>query len=81
MTAVSVENKSKNGAGFFVSGKASDDRREGVYLNIHDRLTGGSGRRHKRKRQASPGDYGEGVPPVPIPNTAVKPFSAEYTWS
>ena len=26
------------------------------------------------------GDNGEGVPPVPIPNTEVKPFSAESTW-
>ena len=25
------------------------------------------------------GDYSEGVPPVLIPNTAVKPFSATYT--
>ena len=27
------------------------------------------------------GDYGEGDPPVPIPNTAVKPFSADGTAS
>ena len=26
------------------------------------------------------GGNGEGVPPVPIPNTEVKPFSAESTW-
>ena len=26
------------------------------------------------------GGNDEGVPPVPIPNTAVKPFSAESTW-
>ena len=26
------------------------------------------------------GDYGERVPPVPIPNTEVKPFSADGTW-
>ena len=26
------------------------------------------------------GDNGEGVPPVPIPNTEVKPFSADGTW-
>ena len=26
------------------------------------------------------GDYGEEVPPVPIPNTEVKLFSAESTW-
>ena len=26
-----------------------------------------------------PGDYGERVPPVPIPNTAVKPLSADNT--
>ena len=28
-----------------------------------------------------PGGYSEGVPPVPIPNTAVKPFRAENTWT
>ena len=26
------------------------------------------------------GDYGERVSPVPIPNTEVKPFSADGTW-
>ena len=26
------------------------------------------------------GGYGEGDPPVPIPNTEVKPFSADGTW-
>ena len=26
------------------------------------------------------GDYDEGVTPVPIPNTEVKPFSADGTW-
>ena len=26
------------------------------------------------------GGNDEGVPPVPIPNTEVKPFSAESTW-
>ena len=26
------------------------------------------------------GDDGEGVPPVPIPNTEVKPFRADGTW-
>ena len=26
------------------------------------------------------GGNGEGVPPVPIPNTEVKPFSADNTW-
>ena len=26
-----------------------------------------------------PGDYGEGEPPVPIPNTAVKPLCADGT--
>ena len=31
------------------------------------------------KRRISGGN-GEGVPPVPIPNTEVKPFSAESTW-
>jgi hypothetical protein len=28
-----------------------------------------------------PGGYSEGVTPVPIPNTAVKPFSADGTWA
>ena len=27
------------------------------------------------------GDYGERDPPVPIPNTAVKPLSADGTWT
>jgi hypothetical protein len=27
------------------------------------------------------GDNGEGDPPVPIPNTAVKPFSVDGTWT
>ena len=27
------------------------------------------------------GDESEGEPPVPIPNTEVKPFSANGTWS
>ena len=26
------------------------------------------------------GDYGERDPPVPMPNTEVKPFSADGTW-
>ena len=26
------------------------------------------------------GGYDEGVPPVPIPNTEVKPLGAESTW-
>ena len=30
--------------------------------------------------QRHSGDYGERVPPVPIPNTEVKPFSADGTW-
>ena len=34
---------------------------------------------HKRKITIS-GGYDEGVPPVPIPNTEVKPFSADGTW-
>ena len=33
----------------------------------------------KRTRENS-GDNGERVPPVPIPNTEVKPFSADGTW-
>ena len=35
--------------------------------------------RGKKKFTVS-GDDGEGVPPVPIPNTEVKPFSADGTW-
>ena len=37
------------------------------------------GVREKNKFTIS-GDDGEGVPPVPIPNTEVKPFSADGTW-
>ena len=33
----------------------------------------------KKKLTISGGDD-EGVPPVPIPNTEVKPFSADSTW-
>ena len=32
------------------------------------------------KEKTISGGNGEGVPPVPIPNTEVKPFSAESTW-
>jgi hypothetical protein len=31
-------------------------------------------------RSTISGDDGEGDPPVPIPNTEVKPFSADSTW-
>ena len=34
---------------------------------------------HKKALKHS-GDNGEGVPPVLIPNTEVKPFSADGTW-
>ena len=34
---------------------------------------------HKTLHRHS-GDNGERVPPVPIPNTEVKPFSADGTW-
>ena len=34
----------------------------------------------ERKKFTVSGDDGEGVPPVPIPNTEVKPFSADGTW-
>ena len=37
--------------------------------------------RDKRDKSFFPGDISEGVPPVPIPNTEVKPFSADGTWS
>ena len=33
-----------------------------------------------KKKFTISGDDGEGVPPVPIPNTEVKPFSADGTW-
>ena len=33
-----------------------------------------------RKRYTISGDKGERVPPVPIPNTEVKPLSADGTW-
>ena len=33
-----------------------------------------------QKKFTISGDDGEGVPPVPIPNTEVKPFSADGTW-
>ena len=38
-----------------------------------------SGCEEKNKFTVSGGD-GEGVPPVPIPNTEVKPHRAESTW-
>ena len=34
----------------------------------------------RKKKFTISGDDGEGVPPVPIPNTEVKPFSADGTW-
>ena len=34
----------------------------------------------KKKYPRDSGDNGERVPPVPIPNTEVKPFSADGTW-
>ena len=37
-------------------------------------------RRRCRKQHTISGGHNEGVPPVPIPNTEVKPFSAESTW-
>ena len=33
-----------------------------------------------RRKQTISGGNGKRVPPVPIPNTAVKPLSAEGTW-
>ena len=40
------------------------------------------GARSKLKESKYPGDDSEGVTPVPIPNTEVKPFSADNTcWS
>ena len=34
----------------------------------------------RRKKLTISGGNDEGVPPVPIPNTEVKPFSADGTW-
>ena len=34
----------------------------------------------EEKRNSISGDNGERVPPVPIPNTEVKPLSADGTW-
>ena len=39
-----------------------------------------SGCKRELKTQIDSGGYGEGEPPVPIPNTEVKPFSADGTW-
>jgi hypothetical protein len=51
-TGYAVRSKKTTGyAGFFVSDKASDDRYEGVYPLVHDRINGGSGRSQKQKRQ------------------------------
>ena len=36
--------------------------------------------RIRHDKETISGGYGEGVPPVPIPNTVVKPFSADGTW-
>ena len=36
--------------------------------------------RVKPENETISGGNGEGVPPVPIPNTEVKPFSADGTW-
>ena len=37
-------------------------------------------RKFRKDKFTISGDDGEGVPPVPIPNTEVKPFSADGTW-
>ena len=37
-------------------------------------------RKFNMKLHTISGGHNEGVPPVPIPNTEVKPFSAESTW-
>ncbi len=50
-------------------------------------LSVGEEKRAERKKRSAaipnldnlPGDYGAGVPPVPIPNTEVKPCSADGT--
>ena len=48
-------------------------------VQIEGMLCSCQGVREKEKFTIS-GDDGEGVPPVPIPNTEVKPFSADGTW-
>ena len=48
-------------------------------VQIKEMLCSCQGVREKDKFTIS-GDDGEGVPPVPIPNTEVKPFSADGTW-
>ena len=38
------------------------------------------GEKTRHRENTISGGNDEGVPPVPIPNTEVKPFSAESTW-
>ena len=47
---------------------------------INRRSGGQEGTRTAQALHRHSGDYGERVPPVPIPNTEVKPFSADGTW-
>ena len=45
-----------------------------------DEATGWKRKPNLLKKFTISGGNDEGVPPVPIPNTAVKPFSADGTW-
>ena len=63
------------------AGEARSEKDEsGLYVVFRDHPDEGNTVWRKKTSQ-NPGGYSEGVPPVPIPNTAVKPFSAENTWS
>ena len=55
------------------------DWKKAKEVQIKEMLCSCQGVREKDKFTIS-GDDGEGVPPVPIPNTEVKPFSADGTW-
>ena len=47
---------------------------------VTNRRSGSQEERGLHKPSINSGGYGERVPPVPIPNTEVKPFSADGTW-
>ena len=70
------------GTGFFSPDKAPRKPGEGAYIGyVTEPGDEGNAIWRKKDKPEVPGDIGEGVPPVPIPNTAVKPFSADDTWS
>ena len=74
----------ENFAGFFDTGKATTRRekeRTQKYVTERDEEVNTARiKKDKKDKKFVPGDFSEGVPPVPIPNTAVKPFSADGTW-